>query len=556
MHLRWRSARWSGVLPLATILFVATPVSVGAQPDAGIAVADSLVRAKCGTCHAADARGRLQRLSWARATPEGWQAAVQRMVRENDVSLTPPEARAIVKYLSAQHGLAPAEARPMMYSAERRVRDETTALDATLVDTCGRCHEAARALSWRRTADGWQQFVERHATRYRFTSDPRTIAHLGEIAPFASREWTEWRARTPQPAPVGRWLVTARVPGRGSFHGEMHVDPAGGDDEFRTRLRLQSVTDATVVTRSGRSVVYGGTAWRGRSQGTSAVTTGPDDLASEARETMWVAADGARAEGRWFWGQYEELGFDVAMRRPSSDATLLLVDPSSFRTGATAGRLRLIGDRFPLPVTAADITLGAGVAVRRIVSARPGEIVAEVDVAADAVPGPRSVAVRTSTGSATLEGAVAIYDRVDYVKVAPESSLATFGSRTYARGVQQFEAIGYQRGADGRPHTTDDLAVGPVPAAWSMEVFYETDPGTQARVGTISPTGFFTPADADPGTNFDVWIVATARTEKGQDGRPLTGKGYLVVTVPTYTFDGRTFVRELGRWIEEGGGAR
>ena len=203
-------------------------------------------------------------------------------------------------------------------------------------------------------------------------------------------------------------------------------------------------------------------------------------------------------------------------------------------------------------MTPADVTVGSGMTVRRIISSTPGEIVAEVDVAADALSGKRNVSFRSST----LESAVAIYDRVDYVKVTPESSLATFGSQTYSRGFQQFEAIGYQRGADGRPHTADDLELGPVQVTWSMEVFYDIDPNKQDRVGTVSPTGFFTPAAANPGNNYDVWIIATAKTEKGTNGKPLVGKGYLVVTVPTYTFEGRTFVRELGRWIEEGSSAR
>jgi len=517
------------------------------QTDVGIPVTDPLVVAKCGTCHTADERGHLQRISWARATPEGWQAAIKRMIRENDVSLTPSEARTIVKYLSTRHGLAPGESKPVMYYAERRVHDEAGLVSATLLEACAKCHEAARALSWRRTTDGWKQFVETHSRRYRFKPDQDAIADLGNVAPFPSREWASWSVRAHAPEPTGRWLVTAHVQGRGNFHGEMDVEAASGGDEFLTRVRLHSVNDGVVVVRTGRSVVYDGTAWRGRSQGTSVASAAPDDLSSEAREAMWVAPDGSKVEGRWFWGQYDELGVDVTMQRPSSDPTLLLVDPPSFKSGSNANRIRLIGDHFPAQVTPADVTVGPGMTVRRIIASTPSEVIAEVDVAADAPSGQRNVSFRSST----LERAVAIYDRVDYVKVTPESSLATFGSQTYSRGFQQFEAIGYHRGADGRPHTADDLELGPVQVAWSMEVFYEIDPNKQDRVGTVSPTGFFTPAAANPGSNYDVWIIATAKTEKGNDGKPLVGKGYLVVTVPTYTFEGRTFIRELGRWIEE-----
>jgi quinohemoprotein amine dehydrogenase len=525
------------------------PLLADGQTEVGIPVTDPLVLAKCGTCHAADAQGNLQGISWERATPEGWQEVLKRMIRENDVSMTPPEARAIVKYLSTRHGLAPEESKPVMYYAERRIHDEAGLWNGDLLEACAKCHEAARPLSWRRTADGWKKFIETHAGRYRFEPDQEVIASLARVAPFSTREWASWSARAHAPELTGRWLMTAHVQGRGRFHGEMDVEAAG--DELLTNVRVRSVDDGTVVVRTGRSVVYAGTAWRGRSRGTGVASSAPDDLATEAREAMWVAPDGSRVEGRWFWGQYQELGFDVTMQRATSDPTLLLVDPPSFRAGSVA-RIRLVGDGFPAKVTPADVTLGIGVTVRRVISSTPDEIAAEVDVAADALSGRRNVAFRSST----LESAVAIYDRVDYVKVTPESSLATFGSEKYSRGFQQFEAIGYQRGADDKQRTADDLELGPLDVGWSTEVFYEVDPSKQDRAGTISPTGFFTPAAVNPGHNYDVWIMATAKTETGDDGKPLVGTGYLVVTVPTYTFEGRTFVRELDRWIVEGSSAR
>ena len=171
-----------------------------------------------------------------------------------------------------------------------------------------------------------------------------------------------------------------------------------------------------------------------------------------------------------------------------------------------------------------------------------------MDVAADAQLGSREVAFRRSV----IPNAIAIYDRVDYVKVTPDSALAAFGSQTRARGYQQFEAIGYYRGADGRAHTADDVDLGPVDVTWSMEIFYAVEGSSTDFVGKVSPAGFFTPAAESPNNNYDVWVIATARSEKDKNGRPLVGKGFLVVTVPTYTFEGRQYVRELDRWIDDG----
>jgi quinohemoprotein amine dehydrogenase len=165
--------------------------------------------------------------------------------------------------------------------------------------------------------------------------------------------------------------------------------------------------------------------------------------------------------------------------------------------------------------------------------------VAEVDVAANAVPGKRDIAFRRSV----LEGAVAVYDRVDYIKVIPEASLAHLGSDVHPKGFEQFEAIAYQRGVDGKNNTADDVELGPIDVTWSMEEYlsvYGDD--DKEFVGTLSPTGLFTPALDGPNpkrkfsrNNYgDVWVVATAKNEKDKDNKPLTGRSYLVVTVPTY----------------------
>jgi len=229
----------------------------------------------------------------------------------------------------------------------------------------------------------------------------------------------------------------------------------------------------------------------------------------------------------------------VKLVRASNDPALMAVDRTMVKLGSQANRVRLIGDNLPAQVAPNDLDFGSGVTVRRIVSHNPGEIVAEVDVASNAVPGKRDVAFRRSV----LESAVAVYDRIDYIKVLPEASLAHLGSDVHPKGYQQFEAVAYQRGADDKLHTADDVELGPIDVVWSVEEYlsvYGDD--DKDFVGTLSSTGLFTPALDGPNpkrkfsrNNYgDVWVVATAKNGKDKDGKPLAGRSYLVVTVPTY----------------------
>src|SRR5947199_367452 len=167
----------AGLAVLAVLLLVQSaqaqapgspPAAVPAaqeKPEEGIPVTDPLVIEKCGTCHTKDDKGNLSRISWERTTPEGWEEAIKRMVRLNGVNLTPAEARPILKYLSTYHGLAPEEAKPVMYMAEQRIQDETIPND-TIRGTCNTCHALGRPFSWRRTKDDWKLLTNMHSAFY------------------------------------------------------------------------------------------------------------------------------------------------------------------------------------------------------------------------------------------------------------------------------------------------------------------------------------------------------------------------------------------------------
>ena len=219
--------------------------------------------------------------------------------------------------------------------------------------------------------------------------DDRARRICSKTAPLHTPEWAAWRARMRAPKLAGRWIVSAYIPGRGKFYGDMEVEASNGtDDEFTTRVKLTSVKDGTTISRTGHSLVYAGYAWRGRSKGTPAANAAPDDLGSEMREVMWISPDQSTAEGRWFWGEYQEFGFDVKLQRASADPTLIGADRSLAEDRhRRQSRVGLIAESLPAQIAPADLDFGTGVTVKRIVSHTPTEIVAEVDVAADAVSG-------------------------------------------------------------------------------------------------------------------------------------------------------------------------
>ena len=518
----------------------------GQQPsEAGIPVTDPLVVAKCGSCHSTDSQGNMQRLSWSRSTPEGWEDALKQMILLHGVQVTPVEARAIVKYLGGSHGLAPDEAEPILYEPERRIHDESGALSMSLRDACAKCHSMARVLSWRRSGEEWKQFTASHATRYNVRSTDEALTFLAGAAPLHSPAWDARISRAATRDLAGRWLVTASMPGHGAYYGEMRLE-RDGEGEYNTQATLTSVKDGARLARSGRALVFGGYAWRGRSKGTG--NSAPDSISSEAKEVMSFAANQSAGVGRWFWGQYQEFGFDVRFERATSAPTLLMVDRPSLKKGSRANRVRLIGENLPSQVAPADLNFGPGVTVSQAASVSSHEIAADLDVAAGAQLGLRSVAFRASS----LPDALAVYDRIDYIKITPDSTVAAFGGRTRPRGYQQFDAIAYQRGPDGRLHTADDVPLGPVEVTWAVQVFHDPEGASSERVGSINVLGLFTPAERNPGANFDVWVIATAKDEKDANGAPFVGKSYLVVTVPEYTFNGRRYVRELDRWVDDG----
>jgi quinohemoprotein amine dehydrogenase len=509
------------------------------------------------------------------------------MMSLNNVKITPEVARHVIKSLSDSHGLAPEEARVIMFEAERRLIDFTYERDKDTHELCSRCHSIGRVLSERRTKEEWSGLIAMHryyypgidgasggfrrggpggggggggnagagrgagsagAGRGRGTTEEqpvdKALKHLTDALPLTSSEWTTWSAAMRMPRLAGRWALSGYEIGKGPVYGQFTIaDRPDVPDSFTTDGRFTYTRSGQTVTRRSRAIVYTGFQWRGRSA----------DTASDPgtwREVAFIERNLQEINGRWFTGAYDETGIDVTLRRVTNDPLVSGTDGSSLRSGAAAQRVRVYGVNLPSSLSAADIDFGQGVKVSRVVSATPEMIAVDVDVAADARPGPRDISIAGSTKPSAL----VVYKTMDAIKVVPQAGLARLGGVTFPIRAEQFEARGVSYGPDNKPNTPDDLDLGPVDARWSIEEYTATFKDDDVKyVGEIAQNGLFTPNVEGPNPNRsgnrnnvgDVWVVA-AYSAPGVDAAPrqLRARAHLLVTVPLYLDWGS---KEVGR---------
>jgi quinohemoprotein amine dehydrogenase len=367
------------------------------------------------------------------------------------------------------------------------------------------------------------------------------LAYLANAQPLITPEWTAWKAAMRNPNLAGKWAVSGYQVGKGKVYGILTVKAGAAADEFETSIDLSYANTGAGLHRSGKGIVYTGYSWRGRETvaGKPPASADPGAAPAEWREAMMLSRDNNAMTGRWFWGGYEEFGIDVALTRIGQEPVVLGTDLYALQTPVTK-ELKIYGANLPPGLKPADIDLGPGVSVKRIVSATPAMVTAEVATSAGLPLGLRDVTV----AGATALKAITIYDKVSYIKVAPNASMARLGGTISPKQFTQFEAIAYANGPDGKPNTADDLALGPVTAAWSLEEFYSTPDDDDIKfVGQISDYGLFTPALEGPNparkkqsNNYptnnwgDVWVNATYTA----GDKALQARSYLVVTIPMY----------------------
>ncbi len=533
----------------------AAPAAKPAPAETGIPVTNQTVIKACGGCHRPDDKGQLSRISFQRNTPEGWQDTIKRMVALNGLKLDPTVGREVVKYLSDTLGLAPEEARAAAYEVERRVVDEPYKANEDVQGVCNACHSFGRVISQRRTRSEWEGLIAMHRGWYplvdrqvyrRFGPAPRdrepdgrppdtrhphekAVDHLSQAFPFQTREWTAWSATKRSPRLEGTWALTGHEVGKGPVYGRVVVTAVpNAPDEFTTQATFTYARTGEQVTRAGRTVVYTGFQWRGRS-----VAAAPN--APVYREVLFVDRDWRGMDGRWFTGGYDEIGIDVQLRRVGSEPALLGVDRAGLRTGGPAQTVKIFTLNPPASVRPSDVDLGAGITVNAA-SLAGNVITATVAVAEGATVGPRDLVL----GGAVKTSAIVVFDRIDQIRVTPEWNLARTGGVNYPKMYAAFDAWGYMNGPDKRAGTPDDVKVDLVDATWTTEEYTATldDDDVKFVGGVDAKTGVFTPNNEGPNelrsgerNNIgDVWVVATY-TDAGAVQR---GRAHLLVSPPVY----------------------
>src|SRR5438093_2302766 len=207
----------------------------------------------------------------------------------------------------------------------------------------------------------------------------------------------------------------------------------------------------------------------------------------------------------------------------------------------SSSQLDVYGANFPADLKATDFDVGTGITVTRVTRNSASLATIAVQVAPNLPVGIRDISLAHST----VERAIAVYDKIAYIKALPDASMARLGGTIAPKQYAQFEAIAYAAGPDGKFETADDIPLGPVAAHWSMSEFVSTPDDDDVKfVGSINDAGMFTPnvegpnperkkqANNFPTNNWgDVWIEAAYETPGGET---MQARSYLVVTIPVY----------------------
>lgn len=486
----------------------------------------SLVRAKCATCHEAAADARIPRVEDLRTTPEEWTVIVDRMRRLHGMPLRAGEMDRLLKELSATQILAPDEQRPVAYLSlwhnAQVVETPAGDAEAKAYAACVRCHTAGKILSYRMTGQAWAKLRDFHLyivptvvfqlREMRWVEEAdAALAHFAGRLPYGK----PWQA--PAAKLAGDWAVFGYAAGRGPWRGAARLADAG-DGEWRLDGALVHA-DGLRETFAGEATLYGGYALRTRTRNNG------DDVRGA------FVADAGRIDGEWHHPAPDFRTSQAQWLRLDGPPRVARVWPAFLVAGE---RTTLTVEGVNLPDAApADVRFaGARVRVHTVKRIAPTALAI---VATASAP---DVATAALTVGGLDAGRVTLAPAIDHIAVVPPLGRARMSGGTHypAEGVQ-FEAVAYAKPA---ARGAKPVALGPVPATFRLAE-QKTRPGDDDMtwLGAIGANGHYVPmVDYAPnprrtygGENSGL-VRVLARHQRGR--RSYDAQGELVVTVPDY----------------------
>lgn len=515
-------ARWlkRGMMSITGLLLaggvLAAPISA---PD--------VLNNKCAACHME--KGKLQRISDLRKTPEGWDMSIARMQVWHKVEISKEERQALVKYLSDRQGLTPAEAAPYRSLVERRPNLQDVVPSEALGQMCARCHSFGRVALQRRGAEEWRKLVHTHlgqfpSIEYSALGRDRNwkdialnemVPELAKLYPASTASWKSWQGKK-HVQPTGSWQIAGHRPGWGDYAGSMQVRSLG-NDRYDVSYQLNYAA-GNRVSGHGQSIIYSGYEWRGDA------TLGNQKV----RSVFALSEDGKKLSGRWFLRESDEIGatFEAVQVGGASRPAVVAVFPSMLKIGSET-RLSVHGVQL-----SKDYDLGPGIRVISVRQKNPNEVELTVNVADDAAVGLRSLRSKGGAG----EAKVAVYRQFDSIRVEPEFGVARLGGGTNLGMSAQFEAVAYLNGPDALPGTADDIRLGYVSAKWSVDNFDDSAKAANdvGFAGVMEQSGLFIPAVAGPNParkSFNNVGNLSVVAKVVDESRTSEAKAHLIVTV-------------------------
>lgn len=474
-----RRPRLHAALRALTPVLVPLAAALAAWLPAGSQAfeADSLVRQKCGGCHAPGADGRLARVEELRTTPEEWTVIVDRMRRLHGLKYSTEELDRLLKELASTQLLTPKEQARVSYLSlwhnAQQMEEPQGKEEERFFATCVRCHSAGKVFSYRMTPKAWAKVRDNHLytiptvvyqlREMRWVEEADAV--LGWLAtqlPY-DKAWTAPAARLD-----GRWGVFGWQPGRGAYRGQAQVSGTG-NAEYRVEGQVMHA-DGLGEDFRGEATLYGGYALRTRTRNNGLESMGA------------FIVEGDQARGEWHLPAPEFRTSGATWLRDDGSAKIARVLPGYLLAGE---KTTLTVEGLNLPeVRAGDVSFGG--APVKVLSARR--------IAPDALQlVVQSSAAKIASAKLTVKGlaapALTLAPRIDHIAITPESGRARVGVNDDhpAEGVQ-FEAIAYAR--EGKRK----VALGAVPASFQLaEEKTRPDDDDMRWLGRIQESGSYVP---------------------------------------------------------------